>query len=252
MLAVTNGMAGTGRVPDYNRKSQGLRYFIAAPHFSSDVLILFQGKSGILESTLNGAIQYEGSTLGGKTLACILVAAQAIVVLYATGQNGWDAVFTTCLLFGIWVLSQWGQNSSELWKDENWNAKELGRIKFTSRKSAWFFCALQAENYNQEMWFQHVLPLSTNICLLLKFFAAVRKNKPKTKAEFYELYVKEGIDREAIKTQETDILAAYQMHIIEENDAKNKAKKIAENKAKNIAKKKKQSDDTHQLEILVR
>lgn len=213
MLAVTIGMAGTGKVPDFNRTDQGLRYFIAALHFSSDTLILFQGKSGILESTLNGAIQYEGSTLGGKTLACILVAAQAIVVLYATGQSGWDAVFTTGLLFGIWLLSQGGQSSSELWQNENWKAKELKRIKFSTRKSAWFFCALQAENYNQEMWFQHVLPLSVNICLLLKLFAAVRKAKPKTKAEFDELYVTEGIDRESVKSQEKDILAAYQMHL---------------------------------------
>jgi hypothetical protein len=77
-------LAGTGKVPNLDRKSQGLRYFNAAPHFSSDTLILFQSKSGILESTLNGAIQYEGSTLGGKTLACILIAAQAIGILYAT------------------------------------------------------------------------------------------------------------------------------------------------------------------------
>jgi hypothetical protein len=91
-------------------------------------------------------------------------------------------------------LSQWGKNSSELWQDENWKVKKIRKIKFSTRKSAWVFCALQTENYNQEMWFQHVLPLSTNICSLLKFFAAVRKSKPKTRAEFDELYVTEGID----------------------------------------------------------
>ncbi|KAI8576788.1 hypothetical protein K450DRAFT_274368 [Umbelopsis ramanniana AG] len=214
MLAVMNGMAGTSEVPYLkNRKKQDKRFFIAAPHFSSDSLVLFQGNNGILESTLNGAIQYKSSSLTGKSIACILVAAQAIAVLYATGESGWDAVLTTCLLFGLWLLSQWGKNSSELWRDENWRQRLIRKVKFPTRKSAWFFCALQTENFSEEKWFRHVLPLSSNICLLLKLFTAVRKYKPKTMAEFKEIYLKEGIDRKTLVDLEEDILAAYQIHI---------------------------------------
>ncbi|KAG2171890.1 hypothetical protein INT44_006119 [Umbelopsis vinacea] len=214
MLAVMNGMAGTSEVPYLkNRKKQEKRFFIAAPNFSSDSLVLFQGRNGILESTLNGAIQYKSSSLIGKSMACILVAAQAIVVLYATGESGWDAVLTTCLLFGLWLLSQWGKNSSELWRDENWTPHLIRKVKFPTRKSAWFFCALQSENFSEEKWFRHVLPLSSNICLLLKLFAAVRKYKPKTITEFQEIYLKEGINRKTLIDLEEDILAAYQIYM---------------------------------------
>lgn len=226
MLAVFNGMAGSSEVPNFDNIKQAMRYFVAVPNFSSDSLVLLQGRQGILEGTLNGALQYKSPRPLWKYVAAILVALQAIGVLYTTGGDGWDAVVTTSLLLGLWLLSQLGKDCSELWRQQHWQPRLIKKLIFPTRKSAWLYCGLQSDNKSDDRWFEHVLPLTKEVCLLLRMLATVRIYKPKTKAEFDGLYQKEGIELSIMKDFERDILIAYQEYIYITNS--NRPKNLAE------------------------
>lgn len=213
MLAVVNGMAGSSAVPKLDNEKQNLRFFIAAPNFSSDCIVLLQAKGGLLEGTLNAAIQYKPPHEVWKYIAFILIVIQALGVLYSTGRDGWDALVMTVMLVGIWGLNQLGHETSELWREQNFKSRLLKKVEFPSRKSAWLFCGLQSENASNDIWFEHVLPRTDDVTELLKLLAALRECKPTTTESFYKLYDNKQINRKSMENLERDIRLAYYEHI---------------------------------------